>query len=275
MLKSLYFIGIFIFSSSLANEIQPFLFGGNNATRGQFKYFGSLRYVLGNVEVHGCGSSILNTRWSLTAAHCTDIEIGIDIDRLDMVVGTVELADPGIRYNIVEILNHPKYVNLDLSVIGIYWVLNDISLVKTDRSIEFNDYVQPIQIERNPIRRNTIATFAGFGKSDTSIAGSFWTDYMQYTQLTTLSEIQCRNRVTWLYLRGQIPFLPFVMDNICTEAPENVGICFGDSGSGLVINDRVVGVASYILGECPSGFPEFFTRVSSFANWIDSHINEL
>jgi hypothetical protein len=90
--------------------------------------------------------------------------------------------------------------------------------------------VQPIQIERNPIRRNTDATFAGFGKSDTSEDEWFWTNHMQYTQLKTISEIECRNRVTLLYLRGQIPIMPFVMDNICTEAPDDVGICFGDSG---------------------------------------------
>jgi Trypsin len=100
-------------------------------------------------------------------------------------------------------------------------------------------------------------------------------EHLQYVKLKTLSEVECRNRVTLLYLRGQIPFLPFVMDKICTVAPVEQGICFGDSGSGLIVNGKLVGVASYILAMCPSQYPEFFARVSSFTNWIDSHINKL
>jgi hypothetical protein len=104
-----------------------------------------------------------------------------------------------------------------------------IALIKTERAIEFNEYVQPIEVETSRINRNSDAIFAGFGASEASdITWQFWTEHMQFIKLKTLSEFECRNRVTLLYLRGQIPFLPFVMDHICTEAPqESGGICFG------------------------------------------------
>jgi secreted trypsin-like serine protease len=147
-----------------------------------------------------------------------------------------------------------------------------VSLVKTDRPIEFNNYVQPIAIERGPIRRNSQATFAGHGAvaNNSTIIMS---EYLQYINLQTISEFECRNRVNYLFVTGQIRALPFIRDNICTIASANGGICSGDSGSGLIINDKLVGVASFILDPplCANGFPEFFTRISSFANWIDYH----
>lgn len=104
MLKS--FTLFTIISSAFAQV--PYIFGGNNATQGQFPYFGSLRYILNSAEVHGCGASILNTRWALTAAHCTDYDPS-SIDELNMVVGTITLSDPGTRYKIIDIINHPSY----------------------------------------------------------------------------------------------------------------------------------------------------------------------
>jgi secreted trypsin-like serine protease len=124
MIKLLILISFFVSTLTLESLPSPFIVGGNNATRGQFKYFGSLRYRLGAVEVHQCGASILNTRWSLTAAHCFDFDLSI-IDGVDMVVGSVSLSDPGTRYNIVEIVKHPAYLSLDLSSIGINWILNE------------------------------------------------------------------------------------------------------------------------------------------------------
>lgn len=122
---------------------------------------------------------------------------------------------------------------------------------------------------------NDIATFAAFGSSEeTDLSWQFWTERMLYVKLKIMDDLKCANRVSELYKNGEIPFLPLMMNQICTEAPDNAGVCFGDSGSGLVVNDKLVGVASFILGSCPSGFPEFFTRVSSFADWIDSHVGD-
>ncbi|VEL13468.1 unnamed protein product [Protopolystoma xenopodis] len=53
----------------------------------------------------------------------------------------------------------------------------------------------------------------------------------------------------------------------------NLGICPGDSGSGLVCNREglwyLIGVASATHATKPSKFPGLFTRVSHFRGWID------
>jgi secreted trypsin-like serine protease len=120
------FILISFVSSTLALETlpKPHVVGGSNATRGQFKYFGSLRYRIGDFEFHGCGANILNARWALSAAHCTVFDENL-VDNLDIVVGSVALSDDGVRYNIIEIINHPAYVFINLREHGIYWIINE------------------------------------------------------------------------------------------------------------------------------------------------------
>lgn len=104
MLKVFTFLTII----SLAFAQVPLVFGGKNATKGQFPYFGSLRYRLNEAEVHGCGASILNSQWALTAAHFTNFDPSA-IDELNMVVGTVTLSDAGTRFKIIKIINHPNH----------------------------------------------------------------------------------------------------------------------------------------------------------------------
>lgn len=45
------------------------------------------------------------------------------------------------------------------------------------------------------------------------------------------------------------------------------GICYGDSGSALVTNNSLVGIASWGV-PCAVGKPDQFTRISSFYDWI-------
>lgn len=49
------------------------------------------------------------------------------------------------------------------------------------------------------------------------------------------------------------------------------GICKGDSGSPLVVDEEVIGVASWST-KCARGVPDGFTRVSEYVSWIEKHI---
>jgi hypothetical protein len=44
------------------------------------------------------------------------------------------------------------------------------------------------------------------------------------------------------------------------------------SGSPLVDNDVVVGVASFLVNDCGSSFPDFYTRVSTYDTWIQRQV---
>lgn len=54
---------------------------------------------------------------------------------------------------------------------------------------------------------------------------------------------------------------------ICALARRDYGTCFGDSGSPLASNGRLVGVVSW--GKpCALGVPDGYMRVTEFLAWI-------
>uniref|UniRef100_G3QER9 Elastase, neutrophil expressed n=1 Tax=Gorilla gorilla gorilla TaxID=9595 RepID=G3QER9_GORGO len=62
--------------------------------------------------------------------------------------------------------------------------------------------------------------------------------------------------------------------NVCTLVRgRRAGVCFGDSGSPLVCNGLIHGIASFVRGGCASGlYPDAFAPVAQFVNWINSII---
>lgn len=47
----------------------------------------------------------------------------------------------------------------------------------------------------------------------------------------------------------------------------------GDSGGPLVVNNEVVGISSWVM-PCGIGYPDVYTRVASYADWIEEHTND-
>lgn len=63
---------------------------------------------------------------------------------------------------------------------------------------------------------------------------------------------------------------------ICTgfDITKFQGICHGDSGGPLIINNRLAGIAT--LGHCAtSTYPDIFTEVAHFRGWIDRQMKLL
>jgi secreted trypsin-like serine protease len=83
--------------------------GGVDVTLGQVPFMASLRSLSNS---HFCGGSILNSRWILTAASCTD---GRAINSINILVGTVTLGRNGTTYRSSNIRVHPRYDPLTLA----------------------------------------------------------------------------------------------------------------------------------------------------------------
>lgn len=56
--------------------------------------------------------------------------------------------------------------------------------------------------------------------------------------------------------------------NICTKNHKGTGICVGDSGSGLVYNNTLLGIVSWSIG-CADGNPCVHARVFPHLEWIN------
>lgn len=86
-------------------------------------------------------------------------------------------------------------------------------------------------------------------------------EYLQYLDLVTLTNIDCRSRHAKLSES-------VTDDNICAFSnAHGRGMCHADSGGPLVAGDQLVGLVSW--GEpCAVGRPDAFVRISYFFDWI-------
>lgn len=140
-------------SKGKAIDVNTRIVGGKDADEGQFPYQVSLQITI--INKHFCGGSILNSRFLLTAAHCTENKVA---SLVSAVLGTINLK-LGVRVNIDTIIQHENYNNIN--------VLNDISLLRTAEEIVFTNDIQPIALPTHnlPDEGNAAVIFSGWGKT--------------------------------------------------------------------------------------------------------------
>lgn len=106
--------------------------GGSQASSGQFPHQASLQ---SSANAHFCGGSIINSRWVLSAAHCT---IGRSAASTRIRVGTNSRTSGGVIHQVAQIRNHPSYNSRNLA--------NDISTLQVTGSFTFNNLVRAIPL---------------------------------------------------------------------------------------------------------------------------------
>lgn len=131
--------------------------GGSSAGAGQFPYMVSLRNQQG---AHFCGGFIYNTRWIVSAAHCT---FGRMIVNVISHVGTNSISNGGIAYTTSSITNHPNF--------NANTLLNDISLVWTSTAIVRSASVAPIALGTANIGAGVYGVVTGWGLTGVSLLG--------------------------------------------------------------------------------------------------------
>ncbi|XP_003700979.1 chymotrypsin-1-like [Megachile rotundata] len=215
--------------------------GGKDAPSGMFPYQVSLR----KSGSHFCGGSILNSRYVLTAAHCVQ---GLsDTSKVTVHAGTTLLSSKGETYGVEKIASHKRF--------SMILLINDVALIRVNRKIEFNNLVQPITLATGSnTYEGSNCILSGWG---TLKAGGNLPDNLQYINLLIQSQSKCKQ--THINVRST---------HICTFTKYGEGACNGDSGGPLVVNGVQVGIVSFGR-PCGIGYPDVYTRVSSFVSWIE------
>nr|XP_003700879.1 PREDICTED: chymotrypsin-1-like [Megachile rotundata] len=224
---------------------EPRIIGGKEAPVGKFPYQVSLRQS----GRHSCGASIINSRYVLTAAHCVT---GLKSPKsITVHVGTNLLSSEGTPYEVDKIAYHRYFTHLLL--------INDVALIRVVKDIAFNDLVQPIPLASgNKTYEGSPSVLSGWGMVhlDENLP-----DRLQYINLQIENQQKCREKIYDLHIA-------VVKSHICTFTKYGEGVCRGDSGGPLVIDGVQIGVVSF-GNPCAVGYPDVFTRVSSFRSWID------
>lgn len=127
-------------------------------------------------------------------------------------------------------------------------------MLRISRDIKFNSRVQPIALDPQEIKNGTQVKILGWGRLAAKGSGSAM---LMKNTVTVLDENMCF-QVSG-YKRP---------DMLCLSHPLDNGSCYGDSGSGAVYNGKLIGVASFILDDCGSKYPDGYSKISHNYNWI-------
>ncbi|XP_063358191.1 trypsin epsilon-like isoform X1 [Cydia amplana] len=190
-----------------------------------------------------CGSSILNQKILLTAAHCLlddVVKVTAFVGSLDKKMGKLHRID---RYQI-----HKRW---DINTAS-----NDIALVRLKKPLSLGTEVKRVILMKKPPKVK-IAEVAGWGVTDE--VNNIDTNLLKYTKQKLWTLKECRT------------VLPDAPDGTICGGENNVKknfASYGDSGSGLIVNKNIiVGIGSFKVPETTTSLL-VYTDVRHFYNWI-------
>ena len=249
------------FSQKRSYENANLIAGGFDVKEKQFPFIVYFRLPQGRLNKKFCAGTIFNRRIIITALHC--ISNYNALRGLRVFAGSLDnhVLSPHTQVRHVQFLYGPDGFS-DLRPTG---ESPDIALLVLEQPLDFNEYVQPIDIlERKQAKEVEWATVAGWGR----VSNNFLVEpvnTMLYTEVKQLPSKLCHS----LYQKDP--------SYLCFGDPRGGrGPCFGDSGGPLVVFDHRVkawkqlGIISLV--PCEDGNQMgFYTDLTKLQHWVESH----
>lgn len=242
------FVGV-----SDAYKCKPRIYKGFPSVRGQFPYFVLFSVLKSDIDYRTiCGGSIISNEWIITAAHCV-----INASRVTVHLGSFEtnnLFEPNRRMiSSSHIIQHPHF---DFATGN-----HDLALIKLPEPIQFNQFIQPIDIMDTYRRLDNInVTAIGVGQlspqSDYSMAPS-----IHFAPMKIISFAECKK-----HFPDILPRIVF-----CTASSDWRSTGQGDSGGPIIVNgdNKLVGVISYSHTDgADKGIPQVVTNLAAHSDFI-------
>ncbi len=245
--------------------VQPRIVGGANSPISATPW--QARVSLdGSLE---CGGSLIDVQWVLTAAHCTydENDVKYTAGRFTVHVGISDQNDMNALngFAVDKVFTHPGWSPSSKS--------NDVALLHLAKPVTLSSNVAVVGLYDQPAGpvATTNAIISGWG---TLTSGGSVPAVLQKATVQVLAEPGATGNCA-SYGAG---FIPSTM--LCAGVVGGgTDTCQGDSGGPLVVDvlgvPKLAGVTSFGDGCADATFPGIYTRVSTFAPWIQDKIESL
>ncbi|XP_035229811.1 chymotrypsin-like elastase family member 2B isoform X2 [Stegodyphus dumicola] len=238
--------------------------GGEPVIPNSWPWQVSLQYSFSDPNGHFCGGTLINAQWVVTATHCV---VGSPYPGGIKIHLGAHSKYKKTQYEQVRISKKViAYPDLELDDIRRYSMNDDVSLIKLNAPVKFNDGVQPACMPSLgwQLQPGTICYVTGWGES----RGSGGAEFLKQSDQMVQSKENCSvNEHT----------------QICV-AKHQSSPCHGDSGGPLScqLGDKwyVFGAASWVTttnfmsGLCTGpGAKTVYANVADKAEWIKTMID--
>lgn len=179
------------------------------------------------------------------------------------------------RFTISVDLSYTTHEDYTLDINATHFLLiHDIALVETVATIQFNSFVAPIALHPGFIADGVRAVASGWGNTNVSesnrkrilsmklsIPCQDNITNLKFIHLNTLNNDAYRDRMEEALNKTG---LVHDFSTLCAFSGRmGHGICLEDAGGPLVVDNKLIGVITWIYG-CGMGHPDGFARVSTY-----------
>lgn len=225
--------------------------GGEHTTIENFPYIVALTYYYPrpSITVQRCVGSLLSSWHVLTSGFCFT---GADENNFEIRAGSTNSLAGGTVVTLSQVVKHPDYVEAPR--------VGDVAVVFLQTPLGISSVINVLFLPPQN-------TYIPDGTSVKIVSWGF--EYEGGPQLETLKTINL-NKVNNEECQAVYEGSELVDINegvICANSVGR-GTCAGDSGAPMVIGQVVVGISSYYEGCGYDDYPDVFTRIDRYTNWI-------
>ncbi|XP_073701200.1 granzyme B(G,H)-like [Garra rufa] len=237
---------------SLSGGFESGIVGGHEVKPHSKPYMASLQYR----RQHICGGMLIRNDYVLTSAHCLN-----NTDTLEVVLGAHNISQNEDSQQIIQVekyIKHPKYENEPLSY--------DIMLLKLKTKAVRNEFVSVIKLPKNNenISAHVQCSIAGWGMTK---PGGRVSNILREVSLKLELTFKCKNKWKYHFKTEKM---------ICSVSDGKRAFCQGDSGSPLLCDSELKGMAAYTYhNDCTfKEYPQVYIKISAFLPWIKKTLSD-